>query len=149
LKEEALVSRDEIDDLTLRAIVYGPWTAHMEMIYSARLKPPCEEIIDRKVAKAEAKGLSAEEAEDKLLFIPTTKEVVTSWLTRGLHAGVPVGVAALYLSVGKSFGSGWEGYAANIFADESRAYSDLTDGGRRSADLMAIRHMKELIDLCR
>ena len=138
--------RDEVGDLKLRAVVYGPWTDHFEMIYSAKLKPCCEEIFARKIAKAKAGGLSPEEAEDTLMFLPLEPRFVTEWVIQTLHAGVPVGVAALLICGCDSFGQKWFTEQTKIIEKVGGEYSQFSKQIRAECDEDDRRRMKILIN---
>lgn len=137
--EECGAERREISDLSLRAIVFGPWTLHMEMIYFAKLAISTSEIMSR----------NKHDKKDIVVFIPKDIGVITRLLLGGLHAAVPVGAAALVLLgenlIGGKLGADWRMRMEAFVRGASTSYSALSEGERNVADILANKALKGLI----
>ena len=100
LAEESGILKDELEQFECRGLVYNPWTFHSEIVFRADTRTTIEDIIERRKEKARSKGLTEEEAEGELLFVPTKRVKLQQWLLGPAHAGVPSGLAEILL-VGK------------------------------------------------
>lgn len=134
-QEECGARLEEIATLRLRAVVFAPWTQHVELIHCARLSVSCEEILAR---KPEAK-------EDTVRFIPKTRNLIEKLLVGALHAAVPVGAAALLLTGEDMTDAAWRRYMEACIQAAGACYSRLPPKWKKIADELSIQTMKALI----
>jgi 8-oxo-dGTP pyrophosphatase MutT (NUDIX family) len=116
LEEEAGIKPEETEELWLLGAVHNPWTAHPDLIYSAKTKLTSAEILSRK-----------HDDENALFFIDTSAASYEYWIRNSSHASVVVPLAAMQWVGEELFGADWAKMIEGVLEAESAGYDNIVE----------------------
>ena len=114
LEEEAGIAENEIDELLLLGAVYNPWTAHPDLVYSAKTSLTSSEILER-----------SHDDENALMFVDTTAGSYKNLIVNTAHASVVVPLAAMLWVGEELFGQDWADEINGFLVEASSGYDDV------------------------